>query len=454
MRSTLALYALALVLAVSSAHAAEIALYQIPTDQLCTRAPNGGWYLDSNKLLAELVGRMVRAGKVPIDTGDDSGRVSLSFSRAEIADVLSDDLADFYGHLTNTDYRLVSYRHPTAAEIRQHPELGRRGGFLLFPTGRFAVVQCLAPEEEAVADKNARPLPEVVFRLRGDPTDLPNPLDDGSKPATFSITDDFKESVTSFQINGALGVGVSGPLVTERSTLGGYDVVADGQLILYGRLNQKGADNKESLEIDNKAAGLLGEIDWGRIGGWENHLSLLAAYTWDEVVDSEIETARAVWRPLPGWKAHTKAGNWWLKSFRNYANFKLGGMVFEVRNKLTGEAVYGNAVEAGTDPLFQEDRTYFQAGGVIGTSISWVDMNLLRLGRSEGILRGMTLFAQYKWLGGITGTLDDFERFEGGVTFAFGESNKFGWTTKYVNGRLDDTLQEVDFIESAFSMKF
>jgi len=434
MRSTLALYALALVLAANSARAAEIALYQIPTEQLCTRAPNGGWYLDSNKLLAELVGRMVRAGEVPIDTGDDSGRVSLSFSRAEIADTLSDDLTDFYEHLTNTDYRLVSYRSPTAADVGQHPELRTVGGFLLFPAGRFAVVQCRAPEQEVAVDPNARPLPEVVFRLRGDPTDLPNALDDGSKPATFSITDDIEESVKSFQINGALGIGVSGPLVTEPSPLGGYDFVADGQLILYGRLNQKGVDNKESLEIDTKAVGLLGEIDWGRIGGWENHLSLLGAYTWDEVVESEIETARAVWRPLPGWKGHSKAANWWLRSFRNYAGFKLGGMVFEVRNELAGEAVYGNAVEAGTDPLFLADKTYFQAGGVIGTSISWVDMNLLRLGRSEGILREMTLFAQYKWLGGITGTLDDFERFEGGVTFAFGESNKFGWTPNTSTG--------------------
>jgi hypothetical protein len=46
------------------------------------------------------------------------------------------------------------------------------------------------------------------------------------------------------------------------------------------------------------------------------------------------------------------------------------------------------------------------------------------------------------------------ERFKAGVTIAFGESKKFGWTTKYVNGRLDDTLQEVDFVESAFSVKF
>jgi hypothetical protein len=66
------------------------------------------------------------------------------------------------------------------------------------------------------------------------------------KLATFSITDDFEQTVTSFQINGALGVGVSGPLLAEPSPGGGYNVVADGQLIFYGRLNQKGADNVES----------------------------------------------------------------------------------------------------------------------------------------------------------------------------------------------------------------
>jgi hypothetical protein len=51
------------------------------------------------------------------------------------------------------------------------------------------------------------------------------------KLATFSITDDFEQTVTSFQINGALGVGVSGPLLAEPSPGGGYNVVADGQLI-------------------------------------------------------------------------------------------------------------------------------------------------------------------------------------------------------------------------------
>jgi hypothetical protein len=243
-------------------------------------------------------------------------------------------------------------------------------------------------------------------------------------------------------------------LLSEPAPDGGYDILAEGQVIFYGRLNQKGADNAESLEIDNKALGVLANIDYGRPGGWENNLSLLAAYTWDEKVDSEIETARLVWAPLPAWSAASDAANWWLRSFRNYAPFKIGNKTFLWRNSLTGEAVYGHAVEPGSDPLFQADKSYFQAGGVAATGISWVNMNLLRLGRSEGVLQEMTLFAQYKWLGGIAGALDDFERFEGGLTVAFGESRKFGWTTKYVHGRLDDTLQEVDFIESAFSMKF
>jgi hypothetical protein len=454
MRLTATLYALALLLAVDSARAAETALYQIPTGKLCTKEADGRWYLDNKKLIAELVGRMVRSGKLPIDTGDDSGQISLTFSRAEIARTLWDDLADFNEHLTNTDYRLVAYRRPSAADIRQYPELESDGGYLLFPRNRYAVVLCRPPEQEAEVDKNARPLPSAVFRVRGDPTDLRNPLKENSKPATFSITDDYEKTVTSFQINGALGVGISGPLVTEPSPIGGYNVVADGQLIFYGRLNQKGADNVESLQIDNKALGLLANVDYGRIGGWENNISLLAAYTWDNKVNSEIETARVVWAPLPAWSAKSDAVNWWLRSFRNYASFSLGKLVFQVRNTLTGEAVYGNAVEAGTDPLFQEDKTYFQAGGVVGSNISWVNMNLLRLGRSEGLLRGMTLFATYKWLDGISGSIDTFERFEGGVTFALGESNKFGWTTKYVHGRLDDTLQEVDFVESALSLKF
>jgi hypothetical protein len=454
MRLAATLIAFALLLAVDSARGAETALYQIPTDKLCTKAANGRWYLDNNKLLAELVGRMVRSGKLPIDTGGDSGRISLSYSRAEIADTLYDDLADFAEHLSNTDYRLVSFRRPTAADIRQHPELETEGGFLLFPQGRYAVIQCIPPEQEVAADKNARPMPTAIFRVRGDPTDLRNPLKDDSKPATFSITDDFEKTVTSFQINGAVGVGVSGPLLTEPSSIGGYDVLADGQIIVYGRLTQKGADNVKSLEIDNKALGLLANVNYGRIGGWENNVSLLAAYTWDDKVGSEIESGRLVWAPLPAWSARSDAANWWLRSFRNYASFSLGKHVFQVRNTLTGEAVYANAVEAGASPLFQQDKTYFQAGGVVGTTISWVNMNLLRLGRSEGLLQGMSVFAQYKWLGGIAGPLDQFERFEGGVTFALGESKKFGWTTKYVHGRLDDTLQEVDFVESALSLRF
>jgi hypothetical protein len=42
-------------------------------------------------------------------------------------------------------------------------------------------------------------------------------------------------------------------LLAEPFSGDGYDVVADGRLILYGLLNQKGANNVESLEIDTKA---------------------------------------------------------------------------------------------------------------------------------------------------------------------------------------------------------
>jgi hypothetical protein len=158
----------ALLLAVQSARAAEIALYQMPTDKLCTEAANK---LDHDKLLVELVGRMVRAGQLPVDTGGDSRRISLSYSRADIADFLYDDLVNFHTHLTDTDYRLVSYRSPSAVEIRQHPELGKRAGYLLFPPGRFAVIQCFpTEEEEEVADKNARPMPKAVLRCAAIPS--------------------------------------------------------------------------------------------------------------------------------------------------------------------------------------------------------------------------------------------------------------------------------------------
>jgi hypothetical protein len=103
MRLTATLLACALLLAVQSARAAEIALYQMPPDKLCTEAANKRWYLDHDKLLVELVGSMVRAGQLPVDTGGDSGRISLSYSRADIADFLYDDLVDFH---TSHRYRL------------------------------------------------------------------------------------------------------------------------------------------------------------------------------------------------------------------------------------------------------------------------------------------------------------------------------------------------------------
>ena len=186
MRLTAALCALALLLAADAARAAETALYLIPTNKLCTKnEADRRWYLDNKKLLAELIGRMVRSGTVPIDTGDDSGQISLTYSRAEVANTLWDDLADFHEHLSTSDYRLISYRRPSAADKQRHPELDVDGGYLLFPKGRYAVVLCTVQEEEAV-DKNARPLPKIVFRVRGDPTDLRTPLKTDSKPATFS----------------------------------------------------------------------------------------------------------------------------------------------------------------------------------------------------------------------------------------------------------------------------
>jgi hypothetical protein len=127
-----------------------------------------------------------------------------------------------------------------------------------------------------------------------------------------------------------------------------------------------------------------------------------------------LETGRLIWAPLPSWSARDDTIEWALRSYRNYASFSLGkNLTSQVRNTLSGETVYSHVVDAGTDPLFANNKEYFQIGGVVGTSISWVDMNLLRLGRSEGLLREMALFVQYKWLDGISWPIDTFERFEG-----------------------------------------
>jgi hypothetical protein len=79
------------------------------------------------------LGRMVRSGKLPVDATSDSGRISLSYSRAEIADTLYDDLADFSGELGQSDYRLVACHQPTAADLQRYPELRNEGAYLLFP---------------------------------------------------------------------------------------------------------------------------------------------------------------------------------------------------------------------------------------------------------------------------------------------------------------------------------
>jgi hypothetical protein len=77
----------------------------------------------------------------------------------------------------------------------------------------------VTPPAEEKVDKNARPRPGAVFRVRSDPSDLSNPLKDSSKPATFSVTDDFEKTVTSFQTNVAVGIGIAGPLVTGPGSI-------------------------------------------------------------------------------------------------------------------------------------------------------------------------------------------------------------------------------------------
>jgi hypothetical protein len=400
---------------------------------------------------------MIKAGTVPVQTTSDTGQISVSYSRKQLASEFQDDLWTFNQQLDQTAYHKVFVRPLTPADLSKYPELEYQGAYLLFPAGTYAVIRCDAPlPEPPKPDPSAPAKAHAILRVRGDPKDLRNALKEDSKPATFTVNKDFEKSIRSFQTNTVVGIGIEGPLINGPSRTGiGYDTLVNGQLILYGQLNQKGADNAAALEIDNKALGLLGDIDFSFSDAWENNLSLIATYTFDDKVESRIESARLIWTPLPSWSPDSDAVQWFLRSFRNAAPIVLGPRAtFMLHNQVSGEIVGARAVEAGTSPIFADDKEYFQAGLIVGTSLTWVNLHLFRFGKSEGLLRDLTLFAQYTWLDGITGALETFERLEAGVTIMFGDSQNFGWTTKYVNGRLDDTLQEVEYVESAVSVKF
>ena len=75
-------------------------------------------------------------------------------------------------------------------------------------------------------------------------------------------------------------------------------------------------------------------------------------------------------------------------------------------------------------------------------------------GEPTTALKRFSASASYIFLYGVSGPLDQFRRFDTGIGYALDAKSHFGVAINYINGNLDTTLEEVEYIKGELTAKF
>lgn len=98
--------------------------------------------------------------------------------------------------------------------------------------------------------------------------------------------------------------------------------------------------------------------------------------------------------------------------------------------------------------MLADTNEYLRAGGTVKAFL------FANPGEDFSFFEGFALSAEFTKTHGFSGALDDFQYFEAGLTYTFPGAKNFGIGLRYVNGDVATTLEEQEFLEASFTVKF
>jgi hypothetical protein len=153
-------------------------------------------------------------------------------------------------------------------------------------------------------------------------------------------------------------------------------------------------------------------------------------FTSDSVGNTKVLSGSPSWSP-------------YIDNIFGYVHQDIFGL-FDVSFRSRLEVHVGEVFDDGGNDGLAEKGNFVRTGGRISMAASG----------SEGSgLENFEFTAGYIWLPNVSGPAIDIERFEVGVAYYFDDLRRFGVGLNYVDGNVDDTLEDVDYLEASLMFR-
>lgn len=308
----------------------------------------------------------------------------------------------------------------------EDPALTFQLGEVLSVPARYVQIACVDPVPETGAPQSL--ISQVLvpiregFRLTGSLDDLGKSRDElrSVKPAEFSINDNIANDNREIYIN----------------VFAGYEFTLDRtdrtlfSLIPFGQYEHKFDDKTDKVQKVGGGAKFQTTIYTGDLG--TNEVSVSPYYITD--VDAERELLSTQIRVSPSLAESTGIPVGWTR--------QVGPALVRLAADPISE--FGEVFEAERDDVL-EPGGFWRTGG---------ELELHLRGAADSLLSQFELNLSNKYLYGIAGPIDHFNRFEGNVSYVFPGVDNYRVSLQYVTGRVDDTLQYKEELKTVLGVRF
>jgi hypothetical protein len=308
----------------------------------------------------------------------------------------------------------------------QDPSLPYQLGEVLSVQARYVQIACVDPVPEpggppSLLTRVLVPIQEG-FRLTGSLDDLGKSRDDlrSIRPAEFSINDNIANDNREIYIN--LFAGYQFTLDRTDRTL--------FSLTPFAQYEHKFDDSADKVQKIGTGAKFLTTIYTGDLG--TNDISVSPYYITDVSAERRLFSTR--FRVSPSLDESTGIPIGWTRQI-GAALIRLGtDPIMEV----------GEVLEAEEQDLL-EPGPFWRIGGEVGLQLR---------GAADSLLSQFEFFVSNKYLYGLAGPLEHFNRFETNLSYVFPGVDNYRLSLQYVAGRVDDTLQYKEELKTVLGVRF
>jgi hypothetical protein len=399
---------------------------------------------DGDTLLAEKQLSLVQPGYCTREIGR-----ACTADEAATLDRLQQRLVDFVDRAGGPDYVFERLARPSIQERVEAPFLnpffevpGRQFQVaeVLDVKQRYVQIYCTAPELEEPPILADIPTPEIVeepekphwvFNPRNaDGLRLTSEIDDLTKdrnklgavrPAELSITADLEDDETRYQVKALVGYNFE----VERSDLIFTSTVP---FLLFERFFN-GAEN----EVDKLGIGVQEAFNILQPDRSGSEFAITPLYLTDSDFRTDIGILKLRWTPTLAPDSVVPIG--FTKT--------LGPL--SVQLDLDALSDVGRVFDDGGNSDLEGEANFFRVGGRIGMTLR---------GAEHTGFDDIQLDLSNRYLKNVDDNVGDLYRLDMSLSYLFDQAENYRLSVSYANGRTDDTLEQTEYWQTQFGIRF